>query len=95
MTAGNDATLFFIGLMLIAVEWVRLSAWAAGLFIFGTVLNGVGAATGVDGITLVSFRDHAGRSGRPVRRDIRQTAHCRAHRGTARVNPFTTELPPT
>ncbi len=48
-------TLFFIGLLLIAVEWVRLSTWAAGLFIAGTVLNGVGAATGVDGITLVSF----------------------------------------
>ena len=47
--------LFFIGLMLIAVEWVRLSVWAAGVFIVGTVLNGVGAATGVDGITLVSF----------------------------------------
>ena len=47
--------LFFIGLLLIAVEWVRLSTWAAGIFIFGTVLNGVGAATGVDGITLVSF----------------------------------------
>ena len=48
-------TLFFIGLTLIAVEWVRMSTWAAGLFIFGAVLNGVGAATGVDGITLVSF----------------------------------------
>lgn len=48
-------SLFFIGLMLIAIEWVRLSAWAAGLFIVGTVLNGVGAATRVDGITLVSF----------------------------------------
>ncbi|MDQ0576848.1 hypothetical protein [Agromyces albus] len=46
--------LFFIGLMLIAVEWVRLSARAAGLFIVGTLLNGVGAATRVDGITLVS-----------------------------------------
>jgi hypothetical protein len=55
MTAGNYATLFFIGLMLIAVEWMRLSVWAAGLFIFGTVLNGVGAATRVDGITVVSF----------------------------------------
>lgn len=47
--------LFFIGLALVAVEWLRLSAWAAGLFIVGTVLSGVGAATGVDGITLVSF----------------------------------------
>jgi hypothetical protein len=47
--------LFFIGLALAAVEWLRLSAWAAGLFIVGTVLSGVGAATGVDGITLVSF----------------------------------------
>lgn len=48
-------SLFFIGLLLIAVEWVRLSAWAAALFIVGTLLNGVGAATGVDSITLVSF----------------------------------------
>ena len=47
--------LFFIGLALVAVEWLRLSAWAAGLFIVGTVLSGVGAATGVDGNTLVSF----------------------------------------
>jgi hypothetical protein len=47
--------LFFIGLALVAVEWLRLSAWAAGLFVVGTVLSGVGAATGVDGITLVSF----------------------------------------
>ncbi|GAA1768194.1 hypothetical protein [Agromyces humatus] len=47
--------LFFIGLALVAVEWLRLSAWAAGLFIVGTVLSGVGAATAVDGITLVSF----------------------------------------
>ncbi|MGW9632031.1 hypothetical protein ACWGST_15135 [Agromyces sp. NPDC055520] len=47
--------LFFIGLAVVAVEWLRLSAWAAGLFIVGTVLSGVGAATGVDGITLVSF----------------------------------------
>ena len=46
--------LFFIGLALVAVEWLRLSAWA-GLFIVGTVLSGVGAATGVDGITLASF----------------------------------------
>ena len=46
--------LFFIGLALVAVEWLRLSAWA-GLFIVGTVLSGVGAATGVDGVTLASF----------------------------------------
>lgn len=47
--------LYFIGLLLIAVEWVRLSAWAAGLFILGAVLNGIGAAAGVDGLTLASF----------------------------------------
>lgn len=47
--------LFFIGLVLVAVEWVRLNAWAAGLFIVAAVLNGVGAATRVDGVTLVSF----------------------------------------
>ena len=28
--------LFFIGLALVAVEWLRMSVWAAGLFIVGT-----------------------------------------------------------
>ena len=32
-----------------------MNAWAAGLFIVGTGMSGVGAATVVDGITLVSF----------------------------------------
>ncbi|MCD2441875.1 hypothetical protein LQ757_06240 [Agromyces sp. SYSU K20354] len=48
-------SLFFIGLALIALEWVGSNAWAAGAVIVGTVLNGIGQATGVDGIVLVSF----------------------------------------
>jgi len=92
MTAGNYATLFFIGLMLIAVEWMRLSVWAAGLFIFGTVLNGVGGhpSRRHHGGQLC---DHAGRGALFAATSVRP--HTAAHRGTARVNPFTTELPPT
>jgi hypothetical protein len=48
-------SLFFIGLMLLAAEWVARRSRVAVLVLVGLLGIGTGAATGIDGITLVAY----------------------------------------
>jgi hypothetical protein len=48
-------SLFFIGLMLQAIEWWRHTPWAAGFILVGTLLSGIGQATRNHSLVLLSF----------------------------------------